>query len=69
MTAIQQQLIELGPGKTARIAGRWVAGTYTGWLIADRDVTPACSVYSMSRFTSLPEAAAELGGGKLTDAA
>jgi hypothetical protein len=69
MNAIQQQLIELGPGKTARIAGRWVAGTYTGWLISDRDVTPACSVYAMSRFTSLPAAAEELSGGKLTDAA
>jgi hypothetical protein len=67
MNAIQQQLIELGPGKTARIAGRWVAGTYTGWLITMAADGPLAD--SLVHVTSLPEAAAELGGGKLTDAA
>lgn len=64
MNAIQQQLIELRPGRSAVINGRKVFGTYQGWHIYGRDPHETF-VYA----TSLPEAAAELAGGKLTDAA
>jgi hypothetical protein len=66
LTEIQKQLIEMKPGQSATINGRWVAGTYSGWLIENGPGAwgPGCT-----RCTSLPEAAAELEGGRLTDAA
>jgi hypothetical protein len=67
MTEVQKQLIDLRPGQTGRINGRWVAGTYRGWLIALAGSGPLAD--SMLHATSLPEAVTELEGGKLTDAA
>jgi hypothetical protein len=72
MTEIQKQLIELRPGESARIAGRWVAGTYRGWLISDCQADcEACAQTTqiLTSYASLPEAAAELEGKTPTDVA
>lgn len=66
MTDIQKQLIDLKPGASTRINGRFVAGTYTGWHI---QIGEGALFDSCELFTSLPEAAAELEGKQATDAA
>lgn len=66
MNDIQKTLVELRPGRSTRINGRWVGATYTGWNIqmGNGPLYDSCVF-----FTNLPEAAAELAGGKLTDVA
>lgn len=72
MNDIQRQLIELKPGDSARINGRWVGATYQGWQIGCQVNCSICMQLGAelpTLFTGLPEAAAELAGGKATDVA